>query len=337
MTVNLSTLTMIAAISMGTAAVAPFTPAWAESSVLKISASPMAEELVRSISNAAAIGPVETSELNSIPALEQMCKGAGETIPSVVVSVSQITPAISDMCASNGIDALFEASLGYVTLVLVQKSSDPEMKLSSKALYKALAAQVPDDESFHPNTARTWSEADSTLAVLDILLIIAPRPGRSRAVFENEVMVGGCRQFKVAQNIFDASSRVATCTEFKVGSFLEVDDIDPRVQALREAAPGAIAVLPINVALKNKEWMRIIPFDGFMPTPENINAEDYNLTAPVYVYARPEDLNKDGSVRNWMNEALSEEAIGDKGYGKDLGLIELPLSMRDLQRNSLIK
>ena len=337
MRLSVSTLASVMAIAVVGAAGGPFTAAHAEDAVLQVFASPMVIDQVNIVNRLAGVSPIEMTELDSIDALQKLCDPANGGIPSVAVVVTTITASISDKCVSNGIGELLEASLGFGTMVLAQKASDPPMSLSSKVLYQALAHDVPDDESFKLNTANTWSDVDASLPKLDIRLIVGSLGTAARKVFEDEAMVGGCRQFDAVQSIFDAKTRVSTCTKFKKGAVLEVDSLDERVAALRAAAPGAVAVLPINVALKHKDRMRIIPFDGFLPTPESINAEDYVLTVPFYVYVRPEDLAKEGPVRLWMWEILSEEAIGDKGYGKDGGLTELPAATREWQRRSMFK
>ena len=337
MRLSVSTLASVMAIAVVGAAGGPFTAAHAEDAVLQVFASPMVIDQVNIVNRLAGVSPIEMTELDSIDALQKLCDPANGGIPSVAVVVTTITASISDKCVSNGIGELLEASLGFGTMVLAQKASDPPMSLSSKVLYQALAHDVPDDESFKPNTAKTWSDVESSLPNLDIRLFVGPPGNAARRVFEYEAMVGGCRQFSVVQSIFDAKTRVSTCTKFKEGAVLVVDSLDKRVAALRAAAPGAVAVLPINIALKHKDWLRIVPFDGFLPTPESINAEDYVLTVPIYVYVRPEYLAKEGPVRLWMEEMLSEEAIGDAGYGKDHGLIELPAATREWQRRSMFK
>lgn len=337
MRISPSKFAIVASLAICTAAGAAVSTALAEGAVMKLTASPLVSDLAKTISAAADVAPVEMSEMNSIPALQKMCQTGDETVPSIVLSVSELPQDIAETCVKNGIDALSEASLGFVTLVLVQKTSDPELSLTAKELYSALAAEVPNEDAISVNTAKIWSDVDYSLPKLDIRLIIAPRPGRTRMIFENEAMEGGCRQFSVVQNIFSADSRVATCTKFKDGAIVEVDDVNERLSALRDSAPGTIALFPIDIAMKNKDWLRIIQFDGFMPTPENVNAENYNLTVPVYAFARPVDVSKDGAVRNWLTEALSDDAIGEAGYGKAFGLIELPKSTREWQLHSLIQ
>lgn len=305
--------------------------------VLQVVASPISSDLVRSIGNAAGIQSVAVTEMNSIAAFNQMCHHMEHPISSIVVSAMSIPGSVAEECADEGIEELSEVSLGFMTLVLVQKSSDPPMGLSDKVLFEALAAQVPDEETLHTSKASSWVDVDSKLPNLAIKVILAPRDGRSRAVFEDEALVGGCRQFRVIQNIFDAASRVRVCVKLREGAVQEVDDVQERIKVLRDAAPGAVALFPISVAEQNRDWMRIIPFNGFMPTAEAINAEDYNLTVPVFAYVRPADLASDGPVQKWMKEALSETAIGESGYGKNFGLVELPVSVREWQRRELFQ
>ena len=220
MRLSVSTLASVMAIAVVGAAGGPFTAAHAEDAVLQVFASPMVIDQVNIVNRLAGVSPIEMTELDSIDALQKLCDPANGGIPSVAVVVTTITASISDKCVSNGIGELLEASLGFGTMVLAQKASDPPMSLSSKVLYQALAHDVPDDESFKLNTANTWSDVDASLPKLDIRLIVGSLGTAARKVFEDEAMVGGCRQFDAVQSIFDAKTRVSTCTKFKKGAVL---------------------------------------------------------------------------------------------------------------------
>lgn len=329
--------TALAMISLSLAGAVLTGPSQAQSGTARIISTPVATNFAKGVSKALNGPQLEISEMNSVPALELMCAAKTATDPIVVLSAMTITPAIADQCVANGISALTEAQLGFLTLVLVQKSNDPPFVLTPRDLYRALANDVPADDGFTINTARNWADVNPKLPTLPIKMILAPRPGVTRSIFEADAMVVGCRKYNAIQNIYEAAPRVAKCTGMRAETIQEVDDAAERVEALRNAEPGAVALFPMNIYEENKSWLRIIPFNGFMPTPEDVNREDYTLSAPIYVYTRPE-LIAGGAVnpdaRAWLIEALSESAIGDDGYLKTIGLTVLPKVTREWQRKA---
>lgn len=312
-------------------------PSQAQDGAERIISTPVATNFAKGIGKALNGPPFEITEMNSAPALELMCSAKSATDPVLVLSAMTITPAIADQCVANGISALTEAQLGFLTLVLVQKSSDPPFVLTPRDLYRTLASDVPADDGFDINTVQNWADVNPKLPALPIKMILAPHPGVTRSIFEAEVLVAGCRTYDAIQNIYEAAPRVAKCTGMRPETIQEVDDVSARVEALRHAEPGAVALFPVNVYEENKDWMRVIPFNGFMPAPEDVNREDYTLSAPIYVYTHPALVTGGAvnpGVRAWFNEALSENAIGDDGYLKTMGLTVLPRVTREWQRKA---
>ena len=330
--------TALAMITLSLAGAVLTGPSQAQNGTARIISTPVATNFAKGVSKALNSPQLEISEMNSVPALELMCAAKTATDPIVVLSAMTITPAMADQCVANGISALTEAQLGFLTLVLVQKSNDPPFVLTPRDLYHALANDVPADDGFTINTARNWADVNPKLPALPIKMILAPRPGVTRSIFEADAMVVGCRRYDAIQNIYEAAPRVAKCTGMRAETIQEVDDAAERVEALRNAEPGAVALFPVNIYEENKNWLRVIPFNGFMPTPEDVNREDYTLSAPIYVYTHPELIAGDAinpGVKAWFNEALSESAIGDDGYLNTIGLTVLPKATREWQRNSL--
>ena len=310
----------------------------AQEGTVRIVSTPIAKRFVEGVSKAFNGASIEITEMNSVPALELMCAGMNAAKPDLVLSATTIMPSIADQCVANGISVLTEAQLGFLTLVLVQKSSDTPFMLTPRDLYLALASDVPSDDGFTVNKSRYWADVNPKLPALAIRMVLAPRPGVTRSIFEANALVAGCRKYDVIQNIYEAAPRTAKCTDMREEVIEEVDDAILRVEALRNSEPGAVALVTYDIYDENRDWLRVMPFDGFMPTSEDVIREDYLLTAPIYVYTRPELVTGDASNavgRAWLIEALSENAVGDDGYLKAIGLTVLPKVTREWQRRAL--
>ena len=310
----------------------------AQEGTVRIVSTPIAKRFADGVSKALNGASFEINEMNSVPALELMCAGVNTAKPDLVLSATTIPPSIEEQCVANGISGLTEAQLGFLTLVLVQKSSDTPFMLAPKDLYLALASDVPSDDGFAVNKSRNWADVNPKLPALPIKMILAPHPGVTRKIFEASALAAGCRKFDLIQNIYEAAPRTAKCTDMRGEVIEEIDDPIPRIEALRNAEPGAVALVTYDIYEENRDWLRVMPFDGFMPNSEDINREDYVLTSPIYVYTHPDLVTGDASNavgRAWLIEALSENAIGDDGYLKAIGLTVLPKVTREWQRKAL--
>lgn len=261
-----------------------------------------------------------------------MCDAQATTRNEIMVTGLGLRADTAKKCAASGIPEIFQAQLGYLTLVLVQKADDKPIDLTTKQIYLALADQVPQNEMFVANKAKLWSDVDEALPAEPIHIIAAPRPGATRRLLEGEAMMAGCRQFPNIQIIFDAEPRTKICTTIRADVITEIDSNPDRVAALKDAAPGTIALTTVDEYRKNQSWLRIVAVDGFLPDRASVNAEDYTLAIPIYAYTNKNNLTASGDLRKWLEEALSEEASGPEGYLEKLGLTILPAATRDWQR-----
>ena len=97
---------------------------------------------------------------------------------------------------------------------------------------------------------------------------------------------------------------------------------------------GTIALVPFDDYQRNRDWLRAIPVDGYLPSPVNIVNEDYTLVNPVLIFVRNTALAK-APAQAWLMEALREETIGPGNYLVDFGFQILPTAMREDQRKWL--
>jgi len=256
-----------------------------------------------------------------------------------MVTTRELTGAEVERCALAGVTDLAEAQFGYLAIMLVQKKSDPVLNLSNYDIYRALAQDVVTGSLFGPNAVRTWKDVNPNLPATNIGFYTTSPALGSRAVFDAEALVAGCRRVREIRLIFDPAYRVAKCVKMRSNLVTEIDNTTKRVDAVKASAPGSIALMTFDAYSLNSSWMRIVPINDFEPTPSSIYSDDYTLATPVYIYAKKKyqtansDLKQqDANLRLWLTEAMSDEAIGPGGYLEQLGLIPMPTAKRTSQR-----
>jgi phosphate transport system substrate-binding protein len=293
-------------------------------------------DMLESVGKGAGVS-VQAIVKDSFSGLEILCNETDLEKDRVVLTTIPITSRASDICVKNGITHLIEAQLGYFAFALFQKRSDPTMELDSATVFKALAREVPSDQRFVPNASVKWSDVSTSLPDLPIGVLL-PSGTPLRRLFDIEVLIDGCRKFELIQSIFNAKSREDHCTTVREDVVREIVDGQTRLDAMRSSPPGTVSIFSIMITEKNKDWLRTIPFNGYEPTLQDVNVENYTLSIPIYVYANSDSVFRGGVESNskrFIKEILSEAAIGENGYLMQRGLMMLPSATRDWQRRSI--
>ena len=72
----------------------------------------------------------------------------------------------------------------------------------------------------------------------------------------------------------------------------------------------------------------MIHMDGILPTDETIDARSYQLARPLFLYVKDVRVHDTPGVSQFLQEYISESAIGPEGYLSDIGLVVLNDTMR---------
>ena len=262
--------------------------------------------------------------------------------PDILLSVLPIVGTKDQVCIANNVGKVYEGRLGYFTSVLVQNSTDPDIALSSKDIYRALAQNVPstDGVGFMENGAKNWSDVNPDLPKLPIFMVL-PRPvDGSREIFDDEALIAGCRSEQVIKLIVNSESRELRCRTLNMNKVFETSSEEERVEKLKSMPAGSVALVSILTYEKHRTELRALQFNGAMPTPLAINAEDYTLVLPLLIYFKASSLDgtdkaKVEKVRAWVAQALAEDTTGDEGLLARDGIMTSPASFREGQRHSL--
>ena len=76
------------------------------------------------------------------------CAGVGVEHPDITNASRRMKDTEFETCAKNGVTEIVEVKVGYDGIVVANAKSAPLLKLTRKALFLALAKEVPDPERF---------------------------------------------------------------------------------------------------------------------------------------------------------------------------------------------
>ena len=271
------------------------------------------------------------------------CEGIGPAFPDILALSRRMPKALFESCIDHGVFDVIEIKIGLSAVALATRKSDGQRGLTPNQVYRALAANVPDEktEELSPNKAMSWKEISRELDDAPIRFVGSPQGTSVRDFFDDMVMQGGCRSEPLVQGIFQASLRVEKCTKARGdGVFIEVPDGQSRVAALMAAPPGTIGILSYGELVAGGNDLVAVALNGVLPTYQSISNDEYDYTRPLLFYVKRAHMVGEGAsgtikgLREFLQYATSEQVVGPGGILGELGLVSLPAALRVEQRRN---
>jgi phosphate transport system substrate-binding protein len=241
------------------------------------------------------------------PTLTMMSSGtvfpslcAGSTSIDAVVVDRRMLPEELEMCHRTH-KHIGEVKLGYEAIALVSSKLYEAPKLSTRAIFLALAREVPD--SLHPeelikNPNLTWDQVDSTLPNERIDVSGPPLSTATGIAFRDLLMKAGCSALPTIASLKETDpERVETvCGSVRTdGVYRERElfrrdrnnlfDLAFDLVGYLQANPGAIALLGYREEMLRSLNLTAGSIDGVTPSPSIINAGSYAGSRSLYLYA----------------------------------------------------
>jgi len=280
----------------------------------------------------------QVDTISAARTIETFCNGVGPQTPDIAIVTRRIPRAMIEVCAANGVRDIIEVQLGLGAVVIAGRRGDSMPGLTARQIWEALAAERPDNEDFGPNRQRSWSDIAPTLPHTEIRVLIPSEVAGTRALFDDLVMEGGCRNVTRVRMIFDAAYRRSKCITTRTDGHAIILHGDEVVPALLAAPPGTLAVVSYDQLVASGGNLVALPLDGVSPNPASIGNLDYEHARTFFLYAKRQHARQQqgvGVVRGiheFLVESTSEQAGGPGGYLTTAGLVPLGPAERAAQR-----
>lgn len=282
--------------------------------------------------------PPHLRAIGSSQALELFCAGVGVQTPDIAITTRRMPRAMVENCSANGVRDIVELQIGLGAVVLAARRGEVLPNVSSRQVWSALAAEQPAENEFIPNRATNWSDVGPGLPRVPIRVIVPAAGSGTRMLFEDLILEAGCRHVRDIRLIFEASYRHGKCVTLRSdGAVTPVPAADVPARLLA-APPGTLAVMSYDQLVASGGNFLAVTLDGDLPTASSIASGSYEQSRTYYLYAkRQHGRNLQGvgvvrGLREFLNEASSEQAGGPGGYLSLAGLVPLPPADRAAQR-----
>ncbi|WP_417461816.1 substrate-binding domain-containing protein [Kordiimonas sp.] len=275
--------------------------------------------------------------------LKLFCSGIGTNHPDITNASRRIKQSEVDLCAKNGVTNVVEVKIGFDGIVLAADKSAPDMTISLRELYLALAAKVPAPGTeggagnMIDNPYKTWADVNASLPNRPIVVLGPPPTSGTRDAFNELAIEAGCKTFEgmKALKSSDGNAYKAYCRGIREdGAYVEAGENDNLIVQKLQANNEAIGVFGFSFLDQNADAIKAYPVgegaDAVEPTFEAISEGSYSISRSLYFYVKKAHVDVVPGIREYLGEFTSDKAWGDFGYLTDRGLI--PLSEEERQK-----
>jgi len=266
--------------------------------------------------------------------MKLFCGGVGAEHPDITNASRRMKASEWESCLENGVTDIVEVQIGFDGIVLANAKSAPELVLSRRDIFTALAAQVPtsdDDCTMIDNPNTLWSDVNPVLPAMAIEVLGPPPTSGTRDAFVEIAMEGGAKSFTCLSALKSEDGDAFTAVAHTIredGAWIDSGENDNSIVAALENTPTAIGVFGFSFLDQNADRIKGASVDGFEPTFENISDGSYPVSRSLYFYIKKQHVGVVPGVAEYAIEFASDEAWGDFGYLSEKGLIPLPEEAR---------
>lgn len=255
------------------------------------------------------------------------CGGVGEGHADITGASRAIKESEIKLCADNGVTDITEAMIGYDGLSIAHARSAPEMDLTEEQIFKALAAELPDGNGgFTANPNKKWSDVDPSLPDVEITVFGPPPTSGTRDAFVELVMHDGCKDLPGMADLkkSDADKWDEVCSRMRQdGPFVEAGENDNLIVQRLESDPNAVGIFGYSFLYENNDKLKAVKVNGVEPTFDTIADGSYPVARPIFFYVKNAHRDVIPGMKEFIEEYVSEEALGPDGYLAERGLTPL--------------
>jgi len=269
--------------------------------------------------------------------LKLFCSGVGVEHPDITNASRAIKSSEVELCKSNGVEEIVEVKIGYDGIVVANAKQGPAYELSRKELFMALARELPGDAAGEvmPNPNQTWKDVNPALPDTEIEVLGPPPTSGTRDAFVELVMEAGCSEWEWVEALekSDKDRFKEICHSVREdGAYVEAGENDNLIVQKLVANPDALGIFGFSFLDQNRDRIRGSEIDGVEPTFDNIAAQEYPVSRPLFFYVKKAHAGVIPGIEEYIGEFVSDRAMGPDGYLSEVGLIPLPEDERETVR-----
>ncbi len=257
------------------------------------------------------------------------CAGVGVRTIDMTNASRPIKPSEIALCQRNGVGDILGMKIGYDGIVVAHHIDQPSLTISRKALYLALAKQVPNPDgsaTMVSNPFQRWRDIDPALPDVAIEVLGPPPTSGTRDAWVELVMEGGCQQFAFLKQLKETDRRHyrTLCHAMREdGAFIEAGENDNVIVQKLVSSPHSLGIFGFGFLQQNRDKVRSVAIDGVMPTTQTIAQGDYPISRALFLYIKRAHIGIIPGIESFLEAYLSDAAMAPDGYLAERGMIPM--------------
>ncbi len=255
------------------------------------------------------------------------CSGVGYGYPDLANASRKIEISELEKCRENGVQNVLEIKIGYDGIVLANATSGIKYSLTKKQVFLALADKVPAKNKVElvANSYEKWSDIDPKLPQIEIAVYGPPTTSGTRDAFVELVMEEVCKDMPEFIATFpDAKVRKKKCHMIRSdGRFIEAGENDNLIVQKLKHDSRALGIFGFSFLEENHSVIQPATINGVVPSFNSIVSGAYPVSRPLFIYAKKEHFPLVLGMKEFVQEIISKNTVGNDGYLLQKGLIPL--------------
>ena len=259
--------------------------------------------------------------------MKLFCAGVGERFPDIEDASRRMKASEAKSCAANGVSQVTEIQVGLDGIVLAGSKQSPQLNISTRDLYLALAA----NPFGKPNQAKTWKDVNPKLPAVPIRVYGPPPTSGTRDALGELLMTPPCEKnaSMAALKKSDENKFKAICTGIRQdGAYIEAGENDNLIVRKLETTPGSYGIFGYSFLEENSGSLQGSIINGVSPSYNTIANFSYPGARPLYIYVKNAHVNAIPGIKQFLAEYSKESTWGPGGYLAKRGMIAAPDKIR---------
>lgn len=262
--------------------------------------------------------------------LKRFCEGVGEN----TIDIANASRAIKDKeiaaCRDAGVTNIIEVRIGYDGIVFASDINGADFAFTPADWYTALAAMLPVNGAMVANENTSWANVNADFSDQPIQAFIPGTKHGTREVFEEQVILAGCKESGALAQIMDINggdhdAAEATCMAVRTdGRSVDIDGDYTETLARIEADTNGIGVFGLAFYENNTDKLQVATMAGVVPTTDSIASGDYPVSRPLYFYIKADHIGVVPGVKEFAEFFISDDMAGPDGPLAEYGLVSDP-------------
>jgi phosphate transport system substrate-binding protein len=263
------------------------------------------------------------------------CAGVGPQHPDITNASRAVKKTELEMCIKNGVTHISEVKIGNDGIAIANSKKGPLFNLTKKDLFLALAKNVPDGNgNLIPNPYTTWKQIRSDLPDYAIEVLGPPPTSGTRDAFVEIAMEGGAKKFESLAALRKTDKKAFKAIAHTIredGVYVESGENDNLIVQKLGKNPKALGIFGYSFLEENSSKVQGSKINGVVPTFETIADGTYSVSRALYFYVKHQHIGTIPGISEFVDEFVSEGAIGQDGYLADRGLVPLPATEKNIK------